>query len=1609
MVIILSLIFCNQPLYALLISVTNLLYQVFTNINLPTTTTNIKNDEQNANLASDTIKELYNNLNVERTQKIKYKRKIQNLQNMRKKNQHRTSDPDSSSDEEILVAATIPSEISNKAKFTLKGIVGHDTQLAQDITWEIDTGSVTSLISKKTYENIDKALILNERPVNKTCTDFSGNEIKFLKEIQIQILFDNFLVTHFFRVTQQEEATNLIGIDLIRSKRMSIHVNQECNVYVTFNSSDTLPKRKVAIEENKTYPLYATSTTEIDGNTTNFISTNLFPDTIHLVNSNDLYNIIGVTNLNLPHHSNDQMLSQISQDGLIEIPIQNHNFSSSTIFEGQQIGTFKPLSEGTEIYNPKSKIYDVIDSNHKIKPNMENMYRTLNDRINPDPTLIKTDTINKIKLSNNTDSESPVMSESDMGEDIFKKIRIPDSSKIWKEVLADVPDHLQKRVFHLLTTRFENVVSKFSTDFGCCSLQDSEFSIDLEDNTPIFCKPYALNRVYEEQLKEIITDMVNSKLLVPESSNYSTGVFIRPRPDATNTNNHRIRCISDYRSLNAKTIRDLFPLPNINMILQKLNKKKFFILLDLKDSYQAIKIKESDRYKASLITSFGQFTPTRLGYGFKNAPSFFSRQIYRVIHDIPDCFNYLDDICCVGNTAEECLDIFEKVIERLDFYGFRISLTKLNIFKRNMKILGVIINRDGIRSDPAKVKCVLDFPIPTTKLEVQRFLGTANFLSDFVPNFSLISSSLYKLTKSTTDKITLDKEQIEAFNNLKEAISKPTILSFVDNTKPIYLETDAANGGYGAYGYQVYEYNEEDIPQLKNEYENTLSKSPEELNKELTNIIECYTTGKNVPSYTPFQQPSKDTQTNEDFFSPFLNTKIKIKKVNKKIYVPKICFFASKKFTDSQKRGWSSLMKELTAIIDITEKRIDILSLAQEIIVLTDCQAATYLWHQSKSNSIMARYLSRLNNYNIKMLVRHKPGPQMTIADALSRVYTVDSDESTNEKVHHRQGILVKVPFRLGSIITPDDIIEYIEKSPDQIVTSTSDEKITKCCQTDAVLIKSCEEEIENTNNHLGQINNIKSKVLQEMNNSINADAYVEAQKKELPSLYNTLLTSHKENYKLENGIILIRKGKEYIRLTPPSLRNIIMSHCHLMGHKAGNKMKEVIERTDTWENIRKDCIEFASTCLSCTWIRPPRGSHFRLGVPLTGKSGEILMLDTVSGLNDVEGKKFFISVIDTFSRFLVTFPLRSDTAEEICKNLEDRVFSVFPCPKYIISDGAQNLGKSKRFQDLCNLYKVQIKIRSPYSSRSTGAVERVHRTVLDNIRSLNDSFNNNWLSNLALATCIYNSTPHTATTLSPFEIRFGYANNLFNPITENDSLLPRDVDLHNYRKEIQKQIQTAYNTAQARDKEYKDNMRKRFGGVEIPYPPGCFVLTQDKRPAKNEKKKLRPKFYGPFLVHEELQTVVIAENCLNGKTTHLNKNLLRKIPTKSVLKYSNLPLYAKKIFGEGFDYESWQTLYHEGKLIEKIKNRDFGDVEFGIEHPILPEMTNTTATIPEEEFIKPPTDSETDSSENEQNEIVQPTQNSNTPTQSKTVSFKDQEPPRKSSRTTKPVIKLNL
>ena len=115
-----------------------------------------------------------------------------------------------------------------------------------------------------------------------------------------------------------------------------------------------------------------------------------------------------------------------------------------------------------------------------------------------------------------------------------------------------------------------------------------------------------------------------------------------------------------------------------------------------------------------------------------------------------------------------------------------------------MEFLGYMIGREGIKMSQEKVQAVLDWKSPASLVEVQQFLGFANFYRRFIENYSKVARPLTELTKKTTDTWTWNPEAELAFQELKQRFTSAPILAHFNPQEPAIVEPDASDFALGA-------------------------------------------------------------------------------------------------------------------------------------------------------------------------------------------------------------------------------------------------------------------------------------------------------------------------------------------------------------------------------------------------------------------------------------------------------------------------------------------------------------------------------------------------------------------------------------------------------------------------------------------------------------------------------------------------------------------------------------------------------------------------------------------------------------------------------------------
>src|SRR5436190_24161110 len=121
-------------------------------------------------------------------------------------------------------------------------------------------------------------------------------------------------------------------------------------------------------------------------------------------------------------------------------------------------------------------------------------------------------------------------------------------------------------------------------------------------------------------------------------------------------------------------------------------------------------------------------------FGLCNAPGSFQGYINDVIRECLDKFAvaYLDDILIYSNTFEEHIEHVRLVLEKLLAHGLFVKLEKCEFHVQKISFLGFVISPEGISMDPARISTISDWPVPHSVLDVQIFLGFANFYRRFI-------------------------------------------------------------------------------------------------------------------------------------------------------------------------------------------------------------------------------------------------------------------------------------------------------------------------------------------------------------------------------------------------------------------------------------------------------------------------------------------------------------------------------------------------------------------------------------------------------------------------------------------------------------------------------------------------------------------------------------------------------------------------------------------------------------------------------------------------------------------------------------------------------------
>jgi hypothetical protein len=305
-------------------------------------------------------------------------------------------------------------------------------------------------------------------------------------------------------------------------------------------------------------------------------------------------------------------------------------------------------------------------------------------------------------------------------------------------------------------------------------------------------RPYRYSPFHKDEIERQVNALLEVGLITPSVSLFASPFLLVKKKDGS------WKFCVDYRKLNDMTVKNRFPMPLVEEILDELAGTQFFTSLDLTAGYHQIRMGETDEFKTAFKTHQGHYQFRVMPFGLTNAPATFQCAMNSVLAPFLRKFVlvFIDDILIYSASWADHLKHLRMVFEKLREHQFYLKRSKCAFGKTELLYLGHIISQDGVSTDPSKTDAMKKWPTPTSVTELRGFLGLTGYYRRFVKHYGIIAKPLTNLLKHKA--FHWSPEADAAFQQLKQAMCDTPVLALPNFEELFVVETDACMNGIGA-------------------------------------------------------------------------------------------------------------------------------------------------------------------------------------------------------------------------------------------------------------------------------------------------------------------------------------------------------------------------------------------------------------------------------------------------------------------------------------------------------------------------------------------------------------------------------------------------------------------------------------------------------------------------------------------------------------------------------------------------------------------------------------------------------------------------------------------
>jgi hypothetical protein len=317
--------------------------------------------------------------------------------------------------------------------------------------------------------------------------------------------------------------------------------------------------------------------------------------------------------------------------------------------------------------------------------------------------------------------------------------------------------------------RYEDLFSKYPNLFSGKTgvLKNYEVKLHIDESVrPVYQRlrpvPVHLQQAVESELQRMIEEDIIEPVNGPTP--WVSPIVAVPKADKS-----EVRICTDSRCSNKAIQPCRHSCPTIDDMTARLCGSKVFSSIDLKSSFQQLRLAPESRYITAFSTHKGIFQYKRLNYGINTASHELQKALEQVLQGLPGVFNMVDDIIIHGRDDDEHDERLHGALQRLDDSGFSANVKKCDFGVDELDFFGLTVSAEGIAIQAAKQEALKNAEPPQSASEVKSLLGLANYCSRWIPHLSTTIKKLRDLTTSKA-KWKWGPEEQEALEQLKASV-----------------------------------------------------------------------------------------------------------------------------------------------------------------------------------------------------------------------------------------------------------------------------------------------------------------------------------------------------------------------------------------------------------------------------------------------------------------------------------------------------------------------------------------------------------------------------------------------------------------------------------------------------------------------------------------------------------------------------------------------------------------------------------------------------------------------------------------------------------------------